>query len=323
VPLSEAFPGRSPITIDRALGDGRKLTAQALTDDGRILGVSEVLDENFFNTWAEGLLLFDPRTRQTTSITAVQQGYWPGPRQLGAFIPWLGHVVPTHKFDLMCRDLRIGTDTQVSDGSVWESTVRLSGPYMAWTYYPGTGEDRLRVAVADGCGGPTQNLAVEGAVLDFHGSYVYVAERKAGWIASPPAEVNVVRVNVLTGTTEQVGRIGPTDDESFAFAATSRASAWLAERNLMVRDLSTGRTATVVRQLPKAPGVNGEILDLTAGDTVFAYGTSPSDGDPATARGLVYDPTRNVIVELPGEALANGRWLLWRDGDTYQLLDLG
>lgn len=321
--LGTAFPDRTPVTIKRNLNDGWKITALALTDDGRILYVREKLHADFHNEWSDGLFLYDPRARASTTITSESIGVWAGLSQIHSVVPWLGHVNPAHKHDLLCHDPVTGTDHQISDGSVWESTVRVSGDLIAWSYYALDPAEKPIVQVAQGCTGTPRDLGVHGAVLDLHGPYVYVNTSTASASGQPPASLDVVRVDVRTGAIQPVRSIEPTDDEGTAFAATDRDATWVGGRSLMHRVLPDGQSSIVVEQLPTAKGDNGEILHLTAGDRIFAFGTSPSDGNPSLARGLVYDPARNLVVELPGEAIANDRWLLWRDGDTYRLLDVG
>jgi RNA polymerase sigma factor (sigma-70 family) len=72
-------------------------------------------------------------------------------------------------------------------------------------------------------------------------------------------------------------------------------------------------------RLPHTTGVNGEIRRLTAGNKVLVYSTQPQDGDPDTAKSLVYDLRTATSFRLAGDAYAAGGWFAWRDGASYRL----
>jgi hypothetical protein len=315
--LAALFAGRTPQRVPRRLADGRPFRAFLVTPAGSMVGLDQSFDPDGMDRWTNTVVL-DPRHGAQRVLPNVELASFASD---GRYLTTLAHAMPRHKFDIQCRDLARGTSRQVSNGSVWESSVRADDGRIAWTYYGGLGDgiDELQVAVADGCGSE-RRLPVRGFVTALRGRYLYVAQFEEG---------RLVRYDLATGTVQAVplGTL-PRTAASWVASAGPTTVLWTSLNDagqpgeLRARDLATGRDVRIGPAPAVQPGINGTSVTLTAGDRLLAYAASPIDGPPGDSRGLVYDPQTNSAVRLPGEAFVAGRWLVWLQDDAYWMLDV-
>ncbi len=318
--LAKLFPGRTARRVDRRLANGQPFRAIVLAPDGTLVGAEQTYDQGWTDHWGRSLIL-DP-IRRTEVVLPLREitGYASG----GRLTTWLDNVTPKHKYDLFCRDAVTGAISRVSDGSVWEDSVQIDQGHLAWSYY----EDfeprhpQGQVVLAEGCHGPQRVLPVLGGVTALRWPKVYVRQYEQG---------RLLRHDVLTGRTETVLGDLPTYPAGPWEATVSRSTVlWLefdvdeqvTLRQLRAVDLRTGRDVLVAAEPPHIPGYNGASFQLTAGNRLLAYASSPMDGPPYDSRGIVYDPVTGSAVWMPGETFVAGDWLVWLEDDAYWLLDV-
>jgi len=299
--------------------------ARSLTSDGTLLGGEQHYDRLWFDTWGQGQVV-ELGTGKVESYDEdtdldVEADTWLAGADAGSRLT-LEHLEPRHRLDLVCTPRVGGERTQLSDGSVAESSVRLDSGHAVWSMYPEE-DDRYRVWTAEGCSGTPRELDVPGLVRAVSWPDVYLSTPDDPWL---------VRVDATTG--ERTDLLVPdlpvdalpgavAENEHVDVAASADVLAWTVGDRLAVLDLTSGEAEVVATDLPLVSGSNGTEVRVGVGDRFVSWSTSPVDGDPATSQGLLHDPASGRTVALDGEAWTQGPWVVWLAPDGYRVVRTG
>lgn len=286
-----------PAVVPRVLPNGDRFRAVALGRDGSVLGTAESVDGEGTVTPRRGVWLAGPggsapaRIHDTSEETlpylwtmanGATARIWPDGETLTC-LPASGNK-PAHPL-----------------GEGWDGREPFYAERDLIVWWD-AGEDALSVAA--GCDGPVRTLPVEGTLEAFADPYAYVRAGRT-----------MQQVDVRSGASAAIP-LPPVDDPSAGFAAGPGALAWADGDTLTVQKLGPGGDRRVLHDLPY--GRDDEYIGrITIGDGVVVYSASHQDRDTGAA--MVYDLRTGRRSPLPGEALAAGDRLLWRDGDTYRL----
>jgi hypothetical protein len=302
------------------------LRGRSLTADGTFLGGEQHYDPQWFDTWGQAQVVdlstgaveaFD----ETTDFD-VEADTWLAGADADSRLA-LEHLDPQHKLDLVCTPRVGGERTQLSDGSVAESSVHVDAGHVVWSMYPEPGEDRYEVWTADGCGGTPTRLEATGLVRAVSWPHVYL---------STPDEPWLVRVDATTGEREDLVVADlPQDVLPGAVAAKEHVGvdasqdhlAWTDGDDLVVLGLGSGAAEVVSSDLSVVSGSNGSTVRVGVGDRFVSWSTSPVDGDPARSQGLLHDPATGRTVAIDGEVWTKGPWVVWQADDGYRVVRTG
>jgi hypothetical protein len=319
--------GAPPRTVSQAWvsrvlpGSEGRFTAFAIDRDGTLAGTDVAYGADGFDRFSTPLVL-DPAPPEVVFLDGPDVEFMPSLVADARSVYALRHTDPGHKFDLWCTDRATGRTTQLSDGSVWEATVRTDRGNVVWSYY-GDGTDTFapdEVWTASGCG-PARRLPVTGTVVAVDWPSIYVRDPDVAW--------GVTRVDAVSPASTPVPRPaadvpgpGSTEDRPVVFAAGVDVLAWVLDREVRYLDLRTGRVVRLP-DLPVVPGVNGVQPRVTVGDRTVAAFTRGSDAGPDAVAGLVHDLRTGETERVSGDVWAAGPWVVTGERDAYRIRRLG
>ena len=317
---SPAGPVRvlSDVRAARALpGSDALFTAFAIDRDGTLAGTDVAYGADGFDRFSRPMVL-DPAPPRVTGIDGPDVELMPAIAADAARVWSLRHVDPAHKFDLWCTERTSGRTVQVSDGSVWESSVRTDRGNVVWSYYgDGTGTSAPpEVWTASGCG-PARRLPVTGGVVAVDWPLVYVRDPDVEWGVTLVDAVSLASTPVPRPDAD-LPRSLATDDRPMAFAANRDVLAWVLGREVQYLDLRTGRVVRLP-DLPDVPGLNGVMPSVSVGDRTLAAFVRGSDSGPDAVAGLVHDLPTGGTERLDGDAWAAGPWVVTGGPDAYRI----
>lgn len=298
------------VTIGRKLPGGWRFDAEALGEDGTVLGRGLIYDgqddSGDTKVWRTGPGVSAPHA-VVNARSPVDLG---GMAVEGSFVYWLEHRDDLTDFQLMCRDKRGGSPRQMGTGGVTAGSRPLvSHGVVVWADAGDGATDspvKPRIWRVSGCTDPPRQVATNSVVEAF--SYPHAFVRKLadrGELSAALTEVNIETGKVVTTHT--------LPQQDVAVTANRGAVVWGDGVTLTVTDRRSQRPRRIAG--PLRPGEN-EVTGLSAGNRLVVYTVSPMDNrDPDAPRSLVYDLRTGRAVVLPGEAYAAGDRLLWRDGD--------
>ncbi|MQY04617.1 hypothetical protein [Actinomadura macrotermitis] len=278
-------PGPGERLISRVLPDGARLRALALGPDGSVLGMAVTrAGEPRPGVWLAGPAARTPR--RVGDVPAGALPYlWTMAEGSG------GHLWPERQ-TIRCLPAAGGPATALGRGWSGRERFHADGGVIVWD-----AGDTL--AVAAGCAGPVRDIPAKGTLEAFSYPYAFV---RAGAVMR--------KIDVATGRAEEL-RLPSGEQPSGGFAAGPGILAWADGDTLTVW---AGTRRRVLHRLPRAAGHD---VRLTAGRGRVVCSATAQDGD--TGQALVYDVATGRRTDLPGEALAAGDRLLYRDGDLYRL----
>ncbi|GGT05953.1 hypothetical protein GCM10010156_74400 [Planobispora rosea] len=281
------------IRIRRPLPDGSRLLALGLGTDGTVLGASEVVDPPGIGALHHGVWRAGPGEREARLLrdTGKPWSLWRMATGAG------GHLWPWGE-RLRCLD-RSGRQPVRSLPGWTGRTLFFSGRVLVWEAEGG------RLMTARGCADVPRLLPVRGTLVAFSHPHAFVLR-----------EGPLLQVDVRTGGSTAVRGLPASAARVEPFDAGPGLLAFVHRDALRVVDRRTGRPYAPVGNLPRR-GAADFGAGLSVGTRIVVYSARHIDRD--VSESLVYDPRTGRTVALPGEALAAGDRLLWRDGDHYLL----
>jgi hypothetical protein len=301
------------VSIPRELPGGKVFSALALGPDGTLIGQGTSFDRMSHDDgrlWRSGPAGGTPR--QVTSAPGLWAAHTDGKR-----IIWPQNTDRLHDFQLMCAEADAAPRQLGRQGvAAVEYAFAADSGIVVWN--DEVNDMSHTVWAARSCDETPQPLFHGGSGVAFSYPDVLVAgEKKRGGF-----DGRLTQVDVDSGAAVPLHLTGPSGlagREDAAFAANRQVLAWADGGAVTVLDRRTGAAKAIPMRLPHTTGVNGEVRRLTAGNKVLVYSTQPQDGDPDTAKSLVYDLRTAKSFRLAGDAYAAGDWFAWRDGASYRL----
>jgi hypothetical protein len=302
------------VSVPRTLQGGAVFSALALGPDGTIVGQGVARagkGRSDGKVWRSGPAGGAPRP------VAGAPGLWAAHTD-GRHIVWPQNTDDRHDYQLMCAEPG-STPRQLGDQGVTSTEYSFTADAGVVVWNDETEGAPHTVWAARSCDERPRQVFQGGSGVAFaYPDVVVVGERRPGVFDGSLRQVDVesgaaVPLRLTGSPADLAGR------EDAVFAANGRMLAWADGRAITLVDRRSGAARRLPVRLPHSSGLNGEITRLTAGDGVLVYSTEPQDGDPNTARSVVYDLRTARSYSLTGEAYAAGDRLMWRDGAFYRV----
>ncbi|MEO5878446.1 MAG: hypothetical protein ABIS86_08140 [Streptosporangiaceae bacterium] len=310
-PKPPGGPSAAGLDKEQNLQTGQVLSAFGVGTDGTVLaeGLSHlsdgtgVRDGRLWRADLTNVLSAPVPVAQPAGLYAAGGGdgltVWPERRDAG--------------YQLMCQGPD-GRPAQLGSAGVLREPAggfHIDEDTTVWT--DGAEGGGRTVWTAKGCTGQPRTLARGGYAAAFSYPYAYIMEtRDDGRFTG-----DLQRLQIETGDSEN--RTVPADlvdGDAVLFAAGEDTFSVSDGTKLVIFDAGTWKSRKIKKPLP-ARG-DGQ-ASLTAGDDVVVYSIRPADGRQGDDHSLVYR-TKSASARIqPGEAFANGPWLLHRVSGAYRL----